>query len=57
MLIQYGEKTVQITGYRPFSVLLDTFKFLDPSLKIDKKIDDYMASWHNLTHRELQEIS
>ncbi|MBZ9730115.1 DsbA family protein [Salegentibacter sp. JZCK2] len=59
MLIQYGEKTVQITGYRPFSVLLDTFKFLDPSLKIDEKIntEDYITSWHNLTKRELQEIS
>ena len=59
MLIKYGEKTVQITGYRPFSVLLDTFKFLEPSLKIEEKIDreDYISSWQNSTNRELQEIN
>lgn len=58
MLISYTEKTVQITGYRPFSVLLDTFKFLDPSLEISEDIDpeDYMASWQNFTDREIQEI-
>ena len=58
MLITYKEKTVQITGYRPFSVLLDAFKFLDPSLEINEKIDmeDYRRSWQNSTKRELQEI-
>ena len=58
MLIRYGEKTVQITGYRPFPVLLETFKLLDPTLQIDEEIDreDYIGSWNYLTERELQEI-
>lgn len=59
ILITYKKKTFQITGYRPFSVLLDTFKYLDPSLEINEAIDrkDYMASWQNITNRELEEIS
>lgn len=59
MLISYKEKTVQITGYRPFSVLLDTFKYLDPTLEINEEIDreDYKASWQNFTKRELEEIT
>lgn len=59
MLISYGKKTVQITGYRPFSVLLDAFIALDPDLKIEESIDEeaYISSWLNLTERELKEIA
>lgn len=59
MLITFSGKTVQITGYRPFHVLLDTFRFLDPSLNINEVIEKekYLASWKNLTKREIQEVS
>lgn len=58
MLITYGGKTVQITGYRPFSALKETFKLLDPSLEFDENIkeEEYLNSWENLTSRELQEV-
>lgn len=58
LLISFGEKTMQITGYRPFSVLLDIFRFLDPGLEIPKKIDkqEYINSWESLTRRELEEV-
>lgn len=58
LLISLGEKTMQITGYRPFSVLFDTFKLLDPTIAIEQSIDkkDYLNSWENLTDRELEEI-
>ncbi|MGB7786308.1 MAG: DsbA family protein [Salinimicrobium sp.] len=59
MLISFGGRTLQITGYRPFEVLLDTFKLLDPGLELPQKIDenDYINSWASLTARELEEIS
>ena len=59
MLISYEDRTVQITGYRPFSVLLDTFRVLDEDLKIDDHIDveDYKQSWVNLTKQELKVVS
>lgn len=59
LLISYGERTIQITGYRPFSVLLDAFKNLDPHLNIDEDIDadKYKNSWVRLTDRELEEIN
>ncbi|WP_373056552.1 DsbA family protein [Zunongwangia sp. H14] len=58
LLISYGERTVQITGYRPFNVLVDAFKALDPNLEIAENIneEDYINSWEYLTHRELKEI-
>lgn len=58
LLIRREERTVQITGYRPFSVLLKTFELLDPGFapgKIDKK--EYLSNWETLTNRELDEIS
>lgn len=59
MLISYDDRTVQITGYRPFSVLVDTFKVLDKNLKIDENIDitEYQQSWANLTKQELKVVS
>lgn len=59
MLVSFGGKTVQITGYRPFDVLLDTFKLLDPGLELPEKIDKeaYINSWESLTQRELKEIT
>lgn len=58
LLITLGDRTVQITGYRPFSVLVDTFKLLDPHLKINHDIDkqEYINSWEYLTKRELEEV-
>lgn len=58
MLISSGNKTVQITGYRPFSVLLDAFKALDPEFNLDENIDEetYISSWKSLTQREKKEI-
>lgn len=58
LLISFGEKTMQITGYRPFSVLLDTFRLLNPDLEIPQKIEkeEYQNSWESLTKRELEEV-
>lgn len=58
LLISNGQRTVQITGYRPFSVLLDAFKALEPELEIEDAInrEHYEESWMHLTERELQEI-
>ena len=58
ILITYGGRTVQITGYRPFSVLMATFELLEPALNVNQVIEeeDYIKSWENLTYRELQEI-
>lgn len=58
LLISYGNRTVQITGYRPFSALKETFKILDPDLTLDENIDEneYQNSWENLTAREIQEV-
>lgn len=58
LLINNGVRTIQITGYRPFQVLLDAFKNLDSELRVDEKIDpeEYKKNWANLTERELQEV-
>lgn len=58
LLVSFGGRTMQITGYRPFSVLLDIFKLLDPGLQfpqIDE--EEYRNSWENLTPRELEEVT
>lgn len=59
LLITYTGRTLQITGYRPFSVLLDALTVLEPELKLSQEIDemDYRNSWKFLTVRELSEIS
>ena len=59
ILITYRGRTVQITGYRPFSVLLATFELLEPALNVNLVVNrkEYINSWQNLTDRELQEIS
>lgn len=58
LLISYGGRTVQITGYRPFPVLLDAFRALEPNLQLNEEIeeDSYCSSWANLTARELREV-
>lgn len=58
LLIHTNERSLQVTGYRPFKVLLDAFKNLDPNLSLDEDIDkeDYRKSWEYLTERELEEI-
>lgn len=59
LLISVGKRTIQITGYRPFPVLLDAFRNLDPELDFaddDINPEEYKKSWANLTERELQEI-
>lgn len=58
LLITYGPKTYQITGYRPFSELKKTFLLLDPDLQLDEPIDEevYLGSWEMLTERELAEV-
>lgn len=58
LLISFGEKTIQITGYRPFPVLLDAFRLLNPELEISQHIEklDYVNSWESLTKRELEEV-
>lgn len=58
LLITYEKKTYQITGYRPFSELKKTFLLLDPSLELEKPINEqeYLGSWENLTSRELSEV-
>jgi predicted DsbA family dithiol-disulfide isomerase len=59
ILITYRGRTVQITGYRPFSVLMATFELLEPALNVNLVVNrkEYINSWQNLTDRELQEIS
>ena len=56
-LINYKEKTYQITGYRPFKELKKTFLLIKPDLELDREIDEeeYMNSWETLTDRELEE--
>ncbi len=58
LLITYSGRTLQITGYRPFSALKETFKLLDPDLEFGENIDEdeYLNSWENLTTREFQEV-
>ena len=58
LLISNSERTIQITGYRPFEVLRDAFRNLDPELDLNTRIDKeaYKTSWANLTDRELGEI-
>ena len=58
LLISNGKRTIQITGYRPFGVLLDAFKNLDPQIGEDQEIDvdQYRRSWEYLTERELEEV-
>lgn len=58
LLISNSDRTIQITGYRPFEVLIDAFRNLDPELHLDIIIDKeaYKNSWANLTDRELEEI-
>lgn len=57
MLINYGDKIYQITGYRPFTVLLETFKALEPNLKLDENIniEEYKSSYVHLTDKEIAE--
>ena len=59
LLISNGERTIQITGYRPFNVLVDAFKNLDPDFDLNEEIDkeEYKSSWATLTPRELEEIT
>ena len=59
LLITYGQKTYQITGYRPFSELKKTFLLLDPDIELDEHINKevYLSSWERLTERELAEIT
>ena len=59
LLITYGQKTYQITGYRPFRELKKTFLLLDPELKLDDPInkEEYLNSWEKLTERELDEVT
>lgn len=58
LLITYGHKTYQITGYRPFLELKKTFLLLDPNLDLEESIDKeiYLNSWEKLTDRELAEV-
>lgn len=58
LLISNNDRTVQVTGYRPFSVLVDAFRNLDPDLELNEDIDKevYRQSWEHLTERELEEI-
>ena len=58
LLVSTSQKTLQITGYRPFEVLSDTFRLLDPDLDLSARIDEeeYKSSWESLTKRELEEI-
>ena len=58
LLISNNKRTIQITGYRPFEVLVDAFRNLDPELNLDENIDRevYKKSWVNLTEREMKEI-
>lgn len=58
LLVSLGGKTMQVTGYRPFSVLMDTFRLLDPELEVPQQIDrqEYLNSWESLTERELDEV-
>ena len=58
MLISYGDRTIQITGYRPFSVLVDAFKALEPEIVLDDNIapEEYENAWADLTEREREEI-
>ena len=57
LLITYGPKTYQITGYRPFNEFKKTFLLLDPDLKLEDSIakEVYLSSWERLTERELAE--
>lgn len=57
-LISYKGRTLQITGYRPFEVLLETFKVLDPDLEVDEDInqEEYFSSFAHLTEREKEEV-
>ena len=59
LLVSNAERTIQITGYRPFEVLVDAFRNLDPELDlsdIDINTEVYRNSWANLTERELEEV-
>ena len=58
LLISYGDKTIQITGYRPFSVLVDAFKALEPDFELEDNVvaKEYNMAWAHLTEREKEEI-
>lgn len=58
LLISHLERTIQITGYRPFEVLVDAFRNIDSALDFNKEIDEntYRLSWAHITERELQEV-
>ena len=58
LLIYTNDRSLQVTGYRPFKVLLDAFKNLDPDLRLNEEVDEktYRKSWAHLTERELEEI-
>ncbi|WP_245558419.1 DsbA family protein [Fulvivirga imtechensis] len=53
-----GRKGVMITGYRPYSVLLQALQSVCPGIQRSRKIeniDDYWKYWGTLTDRELSE--
>ena len=58
LLISNSARTIQITGYRPFNVLADAFKNLDPNVVLNEPINKevYRRSWFSLTKRELEEV-
>ncbi|MDX5347930.1 MAG: DsbA family protein, partial [Hymenobacteraceae bacterium] len=53
-----GKAGVIITGYRPYEVLLQALKQVEPNIKPTQKATDpeaYKNYWGSLTERELQE--
>lgn len=47
-----------VTGYRPYIVLSDALKQIDPEILINNRIDteDYLNYYGTLTEKEIQEI-
>src|SRR5690606_16576423 len=61
LLFRYAkEKSILITGYRPYAVLLDAIRQIAPALQKTQtasKASNYIDYWGNLTDTELKEAT
>ena len=55
-----NKQAIMITGYRPYSVLLDAIKQISPSISPTSNqntAEDYKQYWGNVTQREVDELA
>lgn len=55
-----GQRTMLLTGYRPYSALLEALQYIAPELqptRTAKDVEAYKAFWGELTDRELKEVA